>query len=291
MAGVGLAGLMGLCAASAAAAADHSFLPESGRAVDGGRSLEVVIAQAEIKSNINESNITAATGGGLLPALIDAKINSDRAKRAEVEIQPLRAALTGFDVDGLAIQTTQGALAKADWFQAKPATLSRDSSITGESGALDASPTGQMAIFEYSYDTSPDFASIRVALRMQLANKAVSQGDKPESRLKPRNLAYSQKIVVVVSLPSASKDAVQNAGRWSADNGKLARQALTAAFGRLGDLTPRTLALSQADLKAMGGHDKKYIVMGGFGGRIQEQTASDTVLFDGGLIDVQTLAD
>lgn len=287
------AALGGLCAAGVVHAGDNNVMADAARAVDSGRSLEVVLAQAEIKSNINESNITMATGGGLLPALIDAKINSDRAKKAEREILPVREALTGFDVDALATDATQKATDKLDWFQARPAVLSRDPSVAGESAALDASPTSQMAFFEYAYDLSPDFGTLRVSLKLRLVNKATSQGGRPQDRFKGRNLVFTQKFTSVVPLPGASKDAMENAGRWSADNGKLARAALTQAFDKFTVLVPRALTMSAADLKAMNGHDKKVIAMASYSGRVQEQSADETLIYNsaiGGLIDVQTLA-
>src|SRR5437762_443514 len=75
--------LVVVSAAGQAAAANHNFLPEASRAVEGDPPLQVVVAQGEIKSDINPSNIAAATGGGLIEALIDAKITSDRAKKPE----------------------------------------------------------------------------------------------------------------------------------------------------------------------------------------------------------------
>src|SRR5437762_6083750 len=124
--------LVVVSAAGQAAAANHNFLPEASRAVEGDRPLQVVVAQGEIKSDINPSNIAAATGGGLIEALIDAKITSDRAKKAELEIQPLRAASTGYRVDPMPIQTTQAVVGKIDWFHPGAAALSRDSSVVGK---------------------------------------------------------------------------------------------------------------------------------------------------------------
>ena len=284
---------IGLSASAIASAAVHNnFIAEQSRTPTGGRSLQVLVAQAEIKSDINPSNIAVATGGGLLGALIEAGVNSSRAKKAEAAIQPVRAALTGYDADALAVSTSNTALAEVPWFQSKSSAFAKDTSVLGKSALLDASTTDQVAFFEYSYDVSPDCSSIRVAVNMQLANKAVPEGKKPDARLAAKFLAYTQLITSVINLPSPSKEATDNATRWSADNGKLARRALAAGFATLQGLIPRVLGLSEADLASMNGRDKKTALLGGFRGRIQEENAGGGMLYTGTqLVHVQTLSE
>lgn len=284
---------IGLSASALAPAAIHNnFIAEQSRTPAGGRSLQVLVAQVEIKSNINPSNIAMATGGGLLGALIEAGVDSSRARKAEAAIQPVRVALAGYDADALAVSTSNAALAEVPWFQPKASAFAKDTSVLGKSALLDTSATDQMAFFEYSYDTSPDCSSIRVAVNMQLANKAVPDGKKPDARLAAKFLAYAQSITSVVSLPSPSKEAADNAARWSADNGKLARRALAAGFMTLQGLIPRALGLSEADVASMNGHDKKVALLGGFRGRIQEENPGGGMLYTGvQLVQVQTLSE
>jgi hypothetical protein len=289
--GCALAIFIGAASAIPAQAADHkNILSEQARSIDGGRAVQVVISQAEIKSNINQSNIVLATGGGLLGALIDAGINAERAKKAEAAIQPLRAALTGYDVDALALETTKGSLEKVSWFQAPAANFSRDSSILGMSGVLDAATAPQVVFVEYIYDTSPDFSSIRVSMNVRIANKLAPAGKTPESRFQTRQLAYAQTLTSVVSLPSASKDAAANAELWSANGGALARKALAAGFGEVGSLLPRAMGLQEADLKILDARDKKYVVRGGYSGRIQDEGPEGALLYNGSLVHVQTIS-
>ena len=128
-----IASLICLCAVGPARASHLNILAEPARAVDGGRVVNVLISQAEIKSNINASYVDVAMGGGLIGALIDMKIDSDRAKKAERVIQPLRTALAGFDVDALALETTKTALANVAWFLAPSITFGRDTTPAGKS--------------------------------------------------------------------------------------------------------------------------------------------------------------
>ncbi|MDB5433636.1 MAG: hypothetical protein JWP35_4752 [Caulobacter sp.] len=272
-------------------AGDHkTVLHQEARTVEGGRTVQVLVAQAEIKSDINPSNVVVATGGGLLGALIDAKINSDRAKKAELLIQPVRVALTGFDVDALAVNATKTGLTDAGWFGAQTSAFGRDNSVLGKCSVLDASAAPQVAFFEYAYDLSPDFSSVRVSVTMSFAAKAIPAGKKSEARVAPKFVIYSQTLVSVVSLPNPSKDAAGNAARWSADNGKLARQALEMGFAETGVLMPRAFAMTEDDLKVMSGRDRKNTMAGGYMGRVQEESPSGTLLYTGGLVHVQTLS-
>jgi voltage-gated potassium channel Kch len=289
---IGLAAvLLSLSAVQAVAATPKNILVETARPAEGGRTIQVLVGQEEMKSDINPSNVVVATGGGLLGALVDAGINAERAKKAEAAIQPVRAALTGYDADALARDTTAAALAKVTWFQPVATAFSRDTSIPGKIAVLDASATDQIAFFQYSYDVAPDFSSVRVAVNIQIASKTLPAGKKPDYRLQPKALIYTQTLTSVVTLPATAKDINENAGQWAADNGKLARQAIVAGFGELGQLIPQALALSEADLKAMTTKTKKFTVVGGFNGRIQDQGPSGTLLLTptGGLVHVQTV--
>jgi hypothetical protein len=278
--------LLSVLSTAAFAATPPFTASEEVRNIEGGRTVHVQVAQAELKADINKSNMTQAAGGGALFALIDASVESSRAEKAEAAIGPLRDALSGFDVDALALATAKNSISETSWLNPATIEFSKDTSIAGRSALLDASPTEQIAFFEYTYDASPDFSSIRVVLTIQFANRtppaSKRKEPKPEDRLKPKNLAYTQKVTSVVMLPSPAEDDLDaNVARWSADDGALARQALTNAFAQIERLTPRTLELGDDDIKAMNDRKQhKKIVAGGFRGREQEYEPG-TLLVDG----------
>jgi hypothetical protein len=276
----------------AMAAQPPNLVVEQSRNVVGGRIVQVLVAQAEIKSNINPSNIAMATGGGLIGGLLAASQNASRTKKAETAIEPLRAALNGFDAEALSLETTKTGLATVPWLQAGTPTLSKDSSILGKSAILDANTAAQIAFIEYSYDVSPDFANIRVVAKLEFASKAIpaANTDKPEVRLLPKNLAYAQTITSIVSLPAAGADIDANAALWSADHGSAARAALTKAFGQIAILLPRTLALTSDDISKINGKDKKRQTVAGFNGRVEETSSSGTLLWANGFVYVQPLS-
>lgn len=262
-------------------------------AVEGGRALHVMVAQSEIKTDINPSNIAVASGGGLLGGLIGAAVDSARAKKAEALVVPVRTAVADFDADALAIETAKASFANMDWFKANPeAAFGKDSSVGGKSALLDATTTKQIAFVEYSYDLSPTFDALRVVAKIDVANKAIpatAQG-KAEKRLSPKNLAYSTRVTSIVLLKAAGTDKELNAPLWAADNGAATRKALQLAFANLPALTQRTLSLTADEIKALNDKKNKRVNAGGFIGRPQPSTeAKTTLLWNGDFVNVTTL--
>lgn len=254
-------------------------------AVAGGRSLRVLVAQSEIKSDINLSNVAVATGGGILGGLIGAAVDSARAKKAEVLIAPVRTAMANVDGDALAIEAAKASFANAQWYTTAPETnFSKDNSPAGKSAYLDASSNAQTAFVEYSYDLSPEFDALRIIAKIEIAAKNNAPGQtKPEKRLSPKNLVYSSSVASVITLPEASKDKDVNAARWAADDAKLVRAALSQSFARLQSLVPRTLALTDGEGEALTRDKKnKRIFAGGFFGRPQPAPDGTTLLWTGG---------
>ena len=288
----------GICLAIAAAAVGSvataagpaNVVTEDAHTVQGGRAVQVLVAQSEIKSNINPSNIAVATGGGLLGGALAASQNASRTKKAEALIEPVREALTDFDADRLAQNTTAAALAQVPWLQSAPISFSKDSSPVGKSSALDSIGAGQVAFVEYSYDFSPDFADLRVVAKVDFADRAMpAAATKPEARVSRKNLAYSQQVTTIVSLSTGVDEKAANAAQWAADGGKRARQALAMAFAQQEKLLPRVLALTAEEVAAIGAKTKPKGTVGGFSGRLQDSPTGETLLWGPGFIWHSTL--
>lgn len=281
-----LCGASLLAVSAAHAAQAPRFVAESARTVAGGRAIEVVVGQAEIRSSIK--SIISSTGG-MVGGLLGANIDAERGKKAEAEITPLRDQLIDFNTDDLALATTKNGLATVDWLQSGAIKFSKDATTHGKSTFLDAMDAQQAAFFIYTYDLAPDFSSLRVTISLQFANKALPENSSnPDARLSLNHLAYSQSITSVVVLPNAGSDIDANAQLWAADNGKLARGALTHAFANAEKLIPRTLALTDADIKAMKSGDKPREAHGGYEGRVQDSSPGHTLMWADGFIQVDS---
>ena len=130
---------------------------------------------------------------------------------------------------------------------------------------------------------------LSVALTIQLANKATPKGERPEGRLSPRHLVYKQTVTSSVSLPAPSKSLNANVARWAGDGGKPARQALTVAFRKIGLLLPRALGLTEADIKTLTEEDEDTIARWAYGDHVQDLAPDNSLVFDGGLENSETL--
>lgn len=268
---------------------DWNALQEAGRTIEGGRSVLVTVAQPEIAGAITPSNVTGAMGGGLIGAMIDTSIQARRASNAEVGITPIRATLFDFDVDEMAIQTSRAVTDRLPWFQPQTLTFSRDSSPYALNAALDAAPTSQVAFFEYAYDITPDFGTLRVSVVISLANKAQGSLRQPEQRLLARNLAYHQSITSWVQLPNPTTPE-ENALRWAANDGALVRLALTTAFAQVAELAPRAMQMTGAELQAAAQAARTTNARHPRA-RVIEEGPSGALLYDGGLVHVQTISE
>jgi len=141
-----------------------------------------MVAQSEIKSDINLSNVAVATGGGMLGALIGAAVDSARAKKAEALITPVRTGMAGVDADAMAIDAAKAAFANAQWNTVAEPNFSKDSSPVGKSAYLDSNANAETAFVEYTYDLSPTFDALRVVESIQVAAKTVPAANKPAHR-------------------------------------------------------------------------------------------------------------
>jgi hypothetical protein len=266
------------------------------------RSIRVLVSQSEIKSNINGSQlgtaIMIAAGGGMLAGLIGGMIasaqNADREKKAEALIAPLRTSLVDFNTDELAQAAAHNSLAEIAWLKEADFSFGKDSSPAGRNSFLDQA-NDQVVFVDYSYDLSPEFDSVRVVETIQIANKALPNIGKGQPQPRPehritRYLAYTQTLTSAVTLPDADpKNKQANADRWAANNGELARRAIKQAFARLTELTPRALALTTAEVKAMN-KIKQRAAFGGLSGRLISQDDKGTLIWAKQFVSVQPLA-
>ena len=90
-------GLTAFAVTACAAPRTYNRIDAAARSELGSVDSVLMVKQSEIQSSINESNITAAGGGGLLLAVIDAGVNANRTSTAEERIAPVRDKLIEYD--------------------------------------------------------------------------------------------------------------------------------------------------------------------------------------------------
>jgi hypothetical protein len=277
----------------AATAKDHPplVLAAADREVPGGRAVLVTLTQDRIATSVEIGRVASAgNAGGVLDAII-IRAQDDRpeilrdsaSQQAEVTVRPVRASLDGFDVDGLALATTQRALDQVGWFRPQRLELARDPSTQFRRTFATAAGSDQFAFVTYNYDLSPDFTQIRVVAEVHLARRT-SRGN-----LVP---LMEQRLVSIAQLSRRSYEHRENVAAWSADDGALAKAALTRAFAQFEWLLPQALELSGSEVTAFADPKRAKTFSAGLYGPLIERghnKPDDLLIWSDGLVFVQSM--
>ena len=132
-------------------------------------------------------------------------------------------------------------------------------------------------------------SSVNVSVGIAIASKAQAKKGQPYTRLLDKNLVYGQRVSSVVRLANPTTPA-ENAQRWAANDSALAKKALALAFTKAGDLIPRALVVTDADVARFNAAERRTI--GPLGGKPMEEGPGEVLLFNPlpmGLVHVQTL--
>lgn len=263
------------------------------RTISGGRDVRVSLPQSEIRVGVDVGRVAASMGGdSLMGALIIGELDRDRREVMEKEqdraatakAEPLRTVLKGVDVEALAMATTKSALSRVDWFQAQNVTLTKSEAPQMRADFINASTTPQVAVVDYGYEMSPDFSHLRVNVWISMARK----GARRNAANQP---IYTQNMSSVVQLKTRSYEHSENIKSWSADDGKLLKSALVAAFSQFERMIPYALGLSAEDAKALTAKDREKAYAAGLYGPLVERgngQADDVLIWARGFINVQT---
>lgn len=248
------------------------------RAIDGGRELSVSIPQSEIRADVNASNIAAATGGGLLFALIDVAVTQSRASSAEEAIKQLRDGLVGYNFDQLALQTTTDSLARIDWLDLRKTTFTKEFSEEKMARSLDESNAPQLVMVHYDYSLNAGFTALQVAWTISVIPKAPPAGQPVEKRLQPANWLYNQPFLCVEPLNAPSDEKEANVSKWAAESAALTRSGIEKCLSRFEYTTRRSLDLSEESRGAL--KKGKQQNRSGYVGWEVETDAQGTLLLD-----------
>jgi hypothetical protein len=255
-------------------------MPGGQRGIAGGRGQIVTVAQSEIGAGIQPSTISAATGGGLLIALVDAGINNARAKTAEAAIVPVRDALTDFYFEQRAMAASEALAERTPWLGVTRTELNKDPSNASFSKALDASPNPQTLTTTYSYLLDQNFRVAKLSVTVALIKKALPKNGKPEHRALLANAVFARTFVFVVPLRNPTEEMDQNAVLWAKDGGKPIEESLNKALQKALVVIQKALEQSEAQEKKVqaGKVERLY---GGYAGKVIETDADGTLVLGG----------
>lgn len=273
--------ILGLCAGLHSAGADASqgkridpvTLSAKDRTSADQFEVRVLLTQAAIETSIDVGRVARPPSGGLLDTLIvyslddKKKILSTSLKdKAEHTIKPIRGALSGFNVDALALASTAKALTAIDWLRAGPPALRKEMSYTSQ-------PDENVAEISFRYDLSPDFSSIRVFADVRLARNSA--------------VVFKQTVTSIVQLKKRSFEHDENALLWSEDEGKRAKEAIVESFRQMEQLIPIAMNITSADLNAFGNKNREQGFAAGYNGPIIKRgglSPDDILIWSNGLL-------
>lgn len=128
----------------------------------------LVVKSAEIGTEINVSNVAAATGGGLIPALIDSGINADRTAKAEEAAGPIRDKLIDFDFGAELQEDLARELATTGIEMIDTVELVRSEVADYRSEKVAKSKAPAVLFIDAAYSLSPDMGRIALSANAQM---------------------------------------------------------------------------------------------------------------------------
>lgn len=140
----------------------YKALPTAALGELAGTRIVLNVPQKELYALIVPANVTVATGGGLLPALIDAGINTARQNEARQTISPLLAAINEFSFRDNALQALRQHRSGLSWVSSDDAAMSSpdDAEISRELGKPNTPAT---LVLTVGYFLSADYGALQVS--------------------------------------------------------------------------------------------------------------------------------
>lgn len=233
----GLCGLLLCVGVGCATEPAHIPLsPEQSRRISSSNGV-ILATQKELVADIDKSHVAMATGGGLIPALIDAAIENSRASSAEENLKPVRNALLDFEI-GKGLREALGSRLDAiDWLHLKRMDIVRDNRTNPVKSSLVAGREDVLVLITPTYALTADFSALRMEAEIRVVPRAphliaAENAEDDEKKLMP---LYKTKLSQVTPSPLPGSDMEQAAKAWAADGGKAIRQAMSQGVTGLAD--------------------------------------------------------
>ncbi|MXO66518.1 hypothetical protein [Altericroceibacterium endophyticum] len=279
-----LAAAMGVLHAPAAATRGDSVMTAKEREIAGERPVALWLPQDGLATSVDIGRLAVdSPGGGLIGWLIITEMDDKReimsahaTRDAEKVAQPLFSALEDFDIERLALETTQHALAATTWFHAGPIERMPDVVESPAEDFVAAQTAPQSTFVSYRYQLSPDFTQIQIMADVSVFDTGT------------RKEVFAQRFLSSVQLEKRSYEESANIAQWAAEDGLLAKAALTAGFTRLEGIIPFALDLDRDTFKNLTSKKHSKIFAGGFFGPEVLQDGAGSVLWSDGYIAVQS---
>ena len=190
--------------------------------------LAILSTQSEIHAKVEKSNVAQATGGGLIPALIDVAIESSRSKDAEASIEPLRDVLLDYDFGQALESSLTPHLSSISWLKVQKVDIVYENKEEPIKNLLIQEQTEFLMIIDPSYSVASDFSALVVEATLTLySNPHQGKDEVEKNSVSPEDtLSYKNMVSYRYALPSPATDPEVAIAEWSKDQGALIKKAL-----------------------------------------------------------------
>ena len=220
------------------------YATEETRDIVGGRKVLVLMPES-IHGSYTKGELEAVAflfGGMLLESLTEKGIRNQLSRIADQKVAPLRAALAGFEFQQPMQALLTPTIESSKWVRGQDLEFTRDGTPKNIEQELNDSNTRQMLAVNANYYTDVKFRSLVVSVESSIYIRKIPKGEYSEVRLRSDYVPFRQLLRSIVYLPGSDRTTpAENLARWSADNGKLARQALEIGMQRAGTLFSQNL--------------------------------------------------
>jgi hypothetical protein len=191
----------------------------------------VVVQQQEINAAIPGSNVSMITGGGLIPALIDASIENDQAKTAEKLLGPIRDNLLDYDYPAVLKEKIDSALKEVDWLHAQQFAAVREAAPEQFRERYEQSNSSVILCITTAYQLTADFTGIHMLCNVDMWPKdeqlrEVSGAAERKDPVSPNNRIYRGQVEVTKKLDVGKRKGKAAIETLAADNAAKVRQGL-----------------------------------------------------------------
>lgn len=215
-----------LCGAGCATTNRIAIGPKAQSALGSAQPV-VGLDQQEIAADINRSNISAATGGGLIFALVDAAVDSAQAKKAEAAVTPVRDALLDYNFGARFSGDLADTLRDIPWLKGQKVVVQSPASPDLVKEWVDRSPADGLLLLRTRYRFSPDFKAITILVDATLLARSAALAQAAATKRDGVPATFANSFGVVLPLPDAGKlGRDQAAAKWAEGHGAAARAAL-----------------------------------------------------------------
>jgi hypothetical protein len=210
---------------------------------DEARAKELLIGIPQQEITVDKPDVNA--GGGLVGALIEGIAESTMDKNRQEALAPVRDALADYDFDAKFQSAVIGALPAA-YFANEPATtLIRNTDDWLEAHAERNGRTFGSLNVAYAFAPNFQMLYIRAYVRAGDIGLVRDNNGKPKEKYKydAERTGKLQGMSYYALFPlDAPGKFEENAARWTADGGRLAREAMDAGIAEIADLVRRDFA-------------------------------------------------